>query len=99
MQSDVNDPNRLLQALTSLIYLHKFSFPNFPIRPYNFPIHLYTPTKHSTLFNCSCGRLSNQSHELFFLLEMSLVLLLFILHHSCCSEQFFLYSYVEGCLV
>jgi len=46
--SDVNDPNCLLQVLTSLIYLHKFSFSSFPIRPYNFPIHLYMSTKHST---------------------------------------------------
>ena len=44
----MNDPNRLLQVLTSLIYLHKFSFSSFPIRPYNFPIHLYMSTEHST---------------------------------------------------
>ena len=46
--SEVNDPNPLLQVLTSLIYLHKFSFSSFPIRPYNLPIHLYMSTKHST---------------------------------------------------
>ena len=46
--SDVNDPNHLLQVLTSLIYLHKFSFSSFPIQPYNFPIHLYMSTKRST---------------------------------------------------
>ena len=39
-----------------------------------------------TLFNRSCGRLSNQSRKLFFLLlEVSLVLMLFILLRSCCS--------------
>ena len=44
------------------------------------------------LFNRSGGRLSNQSREPFFLLlEVSLVLMLFILLHSCCSGQFFLY--------
>ena len=41
MDSDVNDPSRLLQVLTSLIYLHEFSFSSFPI-------HLYMSTKHST---------------------------------------------------
>jgi len=46
--SDVNDPNHLLQVLPSLIYLHKFSFSSFPIHSYNFPIHLYMSTKHST---------------------------------------------------
>ena len=46
--SDVNDPNHLLQVLTSLIYLHKFSFFGFPICPYNFPINLYMSTEHST---------------------------------------------------
>jgi len=46
--SDVNDPNHLLQVLTSLIYLRKFSFSSFPICPYNFPIHLYMSTEHST---------------------------------------------------
>ena len=46
--SDVNDPNHLLQVLTLLIYLHKFSFSSFPIHPYNFPIHLYMSTEHST---------------------------------------------------
>ena len=46
MDSDVNDPNHLLQVLTSLTYLPKFS--SFPIRPYNFPIHLWMSTEHST---------------------------------------------------
>ena len=41
MDSDVNDPNRLLQVLTSIIYLHKFSFSSFPIL-------LYMSTEHST---------------------------------------------------
>jgi len=41
----MNNPNCLLQVLTSLIYLHKFSFSSFPI---NFPIHLYMSAKHST---------------------------------------------------
>ena len=44
----MNDPNRLLQVLTSLIDLHKLLFSNFPVRPYNFPNHLYMSTKHST---------------------------------------------------
>jgi len=89
LDSDVNDPNRLLQVLTSLIYLHKFS--SFIIHPYNFPIHLYMSTEHSTLFNHSCGCLSNQSRELFFLLlEVSLVLMMFILLHSCCFWTVFL---------
>jgi len=48
MDSDVKYPNPLLQVLTSLIYPHRFSFSSFPIRPYNFPIHLYMSTKHST---------------------------------------------------
>ena len=34
--------------ITLLIYLHTFSFSNFPICPYKFPIHLYMSTKHST---------------------------------------------------
>jgi len=51
MDSAVNDPNSLLQVLTSLTdceNLHKFSFSGFPIRPYNFPIHLYMSAEHST---------------------------------------------------
>jgi len=45
--SDVNDPNPLLQVLTSLIYLHKFFCFSFLNHPYNFPIHLYTSTEYS----------------------------------------------------
>ena len=41
MDSDVNDPNCLLQVLTLLTYFHKFSFSSFLI-------HLYMSTKHST---------------------------------------------------
>ena len=48
MDSDVNNSDCLLQVLTSLIYLHKFSFSSFLICPYNFPIHLYMSTEHST---------------------------------------------------
>ena len=44
--------------------------------PLQLPHHIYMSTEHSTLFNHSCGCLSNQSHEPFFLLEMSLF--------SCC---------------
>jgi len=72
-----------------------FLFLAFPSAPTTFP-STFTCQQSilQTLFNRSCGRLSNQSHELFFLLlELSLVLMLFILLHSCCSEQFFLYSH------
>lgn len=43
----------------------------------------------------SQGRLSTQSCETFFLLpKVSLVLMLLILLHSCCSEHFLLYSHL-----
>ena len=91
--SDVNDPNHLLQVLTSLIYLHKFSFSSFPIQPYNFPIHLYMSIEHSTNTPQPFMR-ANHSCKLFLLLlEVSLVLMLFILLHSCCSVQSLLYSH------
>ena len=57
--SDVNDPTHLLQLLTSLIYIHKFSLLTFPLtfmNQQNIP---------QTLLNCACMHLSNQSHELF----------------------------------
>ena len=86
------------------IVYYKFSHHLYTFTSFLFPAFSPTPTTFlstftcqqsilQTLFNCSCRRLSNQSHEPFFLfLEVSLVLMLFILLHSCCSEQFFLYS-------
>ena len=47
--SDVNDPNHLLQVLTSLIYIHKFSLLTFP--------HAFTCQQNipQTLLNCACN--------------------------------------------
>lgn len=56
---DLNNPNPLLQFLTSFIYIHKFSLLTFPLaftRQQNIP---------QTLLNHAYSRLSNQSHELF----------------------------------
>ena len=74
-----------------------FLFLAFPSAPTTFP-STFTCQQSilQTLFNHSCVHLSNQNRKLFFLLlEVSLVLMLFILLHSCCSEQFFLYSHTS----
>ena len=79
-----------------LYTLTGFLFLAFPSAPTTFPFTFTCQQSIlQTLFNRSCGCLSNQSCEPFFLiLEVSLVLMLFILLHSWCSEQFFLYSHI-----
>ena len=58
MDSDVNDPNHLLQVLTSLIYIHMFSLLPFPL---SFTCQQNTP---QTPLNCACRHSSNQSWAL-----------------------------------
>ena len=95
--SDVNDPNRLLQVFTSLIHVHQFPFFSFPIHLYSFPTRLYTSTKYSTSTpKHACRRLSSQSRELFLLLFSSsgdilgsqpCFHMLFLVLHSVCSDS------------
>ena len=55
MDSDMNDPNNLLQVLTSLIYIHKFPFLAFPSTLTTFPpavtcqqkFHKHSSTTHT----------------------------------------------------
>ena len=115
--SDVNNPNHLLQVLTSLTYIQNFSLLTFPLT--------FTCQQNllQTLLNCVWKCLSSQSHEFFLatlfpwsrslphshhsayltfvfssggvLGSQPCFLMLFILLHSFCSEQSFLYSHKQ----
>ena len=95
--SDVNEPNHLLQVLTSLTYIHKFSLLTFP------PTFTCQQNIPQTLLNRACRCSSSQSHSLslhlgslshshhaayltslFPLLEVSLVLSLAFSCRLCC---------------
>ena len=86
---------RIVKTFTSFLFLA------FPSAPTTFP-STFTCQQSilQMLFNRSCRHLSNQICEpSFLLLAVSLVLMLFILLHSCCSEQFFSYSHSYGKII
>jgi len=77
-----------------------FLFLAFPSAPSTFP-STFTCQQSilQTLLNRARRSLPRQSCEPFLLLlEVSLVLVLFILLYSCCIEQFFLYSHIPLCV-
>jgi len=95
--SDVNDPNRLLQVFTSLIHVHQFPFFSFPSTFTAFPpAFTHQPSIPQALPKHACRRLSSQSRELFLLLFSSsrdilgsqpCFHMLFLVLHSVCSDS------------